>query len=444
MSSKRVSKGMEKQRSEAKCPSLEIKDVDACYGSMKILAGIDFSASHGELLGIIGPNGSGKTTLLRIISRILKPKVGTILLEDRDVLEMKDKEFSRNFAAVPQDTTINFEFSALDIVLMGRNPHLGRLELESEKDIEIARRCMELTNCWHLAERPITDLSGGERQRVIIARALTQEPKVLLLDEPTSHLDINYQIEVMELLKRLTSEEKLIVIAVIHDLNLAAQYCDRLVLLHEGKIVSLGTPAEVLTAENIKNTFGADVIVKRHPLTNRCYVSPIPSHLKHRGKNEIQDITIHLICGGGEGASLMHILSERGYNVTAGVVNMLDTDCEVAKLLDIPVVTEAPFSPITREALQAHLALMDKAKVVVLCDIPFGFGNLKNLEVAKAALERDKTLLVFDATSIEERDFTNGEATKQFIALKNKGALLVKNEEEVLKAVKQLYTEKRR
>ncbi len=411
---------------------LEIKDVDAYYGSVKILDGIDFSASHGELLGVIGPNGSGKTTLLRTISRILKPKVGTILLEGRDVQGMKDKEFSRNFAAVPQDTTINFDFSALDIVLMGRNPHLGRLELEGEEDIEIARRCMELTNCWHLAERPITELSGGERQLVIIARALTQEPKVLLLDEPTSHLDINYQIEIMELLKRLTSEEKLIVVAVIHDLNLAAQYCDRLALLHEGKIVSLGTQAQVLTAENIKNTFGADVIIKKHALTDHCFVSPVPSLLKRQNKNEAE-LTIHLICGGGEGASLMHELCERGYRVTAGVVNMLDTDQEVAKLLNIPVVTEAPFSPITEEAFQAHLALIDKANVVVLCNTPFGYGNLKNLEVAERALERNKPLLVFDATRIEKRDFTNGEATKRFIALKDKGAIMVKSQEEVLK-----------
>ena len=418
---------------------LEIKDVDAHYGSTKILDSINFSASHGELMGIIGPNGSGKTTLLRTISRILKPKVGAILLEGRDVQGMKDREFSRNFAAVPQDTTINFDFSALDIVIMGRSPHLGRLELETEKDIEIARRSMELTNCWRLAERPITELSGGERQLVIIARALTQEPKVLLLDEPTSHLDIKYQIEIMGLLKRLTSEEKLIVIAVIHDLNLAARYCDRLVLLHKGKIVSLGTQAQVLTAENIKNTFGADVIVKKHALTNQCYVSPVPSPLKHENKNEAGRVTIHLICGGGEGASLMHELSVKGYSVTAGVVNLLDTDYEVAKLLNIPIVTEAPFSPITQEVFQAHLTLADKANMVVLCNIPFGPGNLKNLEVAEAALKRKKALLVFDTTNIEKRDFTNGEAAKRFIALKNKGALTVKNEEEVLKITRQVF-----
>jgi iron complex transport system ATP-binding protein len=415
---------------------LEIKEVDTYYGSVKVLEGVDFSAAQGELLGIIGPNGSGKTTLLRTISRILKPRAGTVLLEDKDVRGMKEKDFARKFAAVPQDTSVNFDFPTLDIVLMGRNPHLGRLELETGADIEIAKRCMELTNCWHLAERPITALSGGERQRVIIARALTQEPRVLLLDEPTSHLDINYQIEIMELLKRLTLQEGLIVIAVIHDLNLAAQFCDRLVLLHRGTIIARGTQEEVLTAENIKKIFGAKVIVKRHALTNLCYVSPVPTPVKRPPREasdkNLADSTFHLICGGGEGASLMHLLSESGGKVTAGVVNMLDTDCEVAHLLRIPVVTEAPFSPITDTAFQAHLALIKKADVVVLCGIPFGFGNLKNMEAAEAALRMGKPVLAFGAESMEERDFTGGEATKRFIALKHNGAVMVKDPHEVI------------
>nr|QNO57692.1 vitamin B12 import ATP-binding protein BtuD [Methanosarcinales archaeon ANME-1 ERB7] len=411
--------------------TLEINNVDAYYGSVKVLEHVDFSAAHGEFLGIIGPNGSGKTTLLRTISRILKPKMGTIILDNSDVMAMNDKEYSRKFAAVPQDTNVNFEFSTLDIVLMGRNPHLGRLELENESDIAIARRCMELTNCWHLAERPITELSGGERQLVIIARALTQEPNVLLLDEPTSHLDINYQLEIMGLLKRLTAHDGLIVIAVIHDLNLAAQYCDRLVLLHGGKIISMGSQEEVLTAEHIKSTFGADVIVKLHALTNQCYLSPSPikrppeTSTKNKG-------TIHLICGGGEGAPSMHFLTEKGYKVTAGVLNLLDTDCEVAKLLDIPVVTEAPFSTITAESFEAHLALIGRADAVVLCGIPFGFGNIKNLEAAEAALKMDKLLLAFDADNLASRDFTGGVATKRFIELQTKGAVIVKSQDEML------------
>ncbi|MBK5191441.1 MAG: ABC transporter ATP-binding protein [Methanosarcinales archaeon] len=422
--------------------TLEIKDVDAYYGSVQVLEGVDFSAAKGELLGIIGPNGSGKTTLLRAIARILKPKTGAILLDGKQVMQMKDKEFSRKFAAVPQDTTIQFDFSALDVVLMGRNPHLGRLELESEKDIDIARRCMELTNCWHLAERPVTELSGGERQLVIIARALTQEPKVLLLDEPTSHLDINYQIEIMGLLKHLTVHEGLIIIAVIHDLNLAAQYCDRLALLRDGKIVSIGTQYEVLTAENIKTAFGADVIVKRHEVTNQCYVSPIPSSIKRQTEAahaNNADKTIHLICGGGAGASLMYLLSEHGYNVTAGVVNLLDTDCEVAQLLNIPVVTEAPFSPITEDTFSAHIKLIEKADVVVLCNIPVGFGNLKNIEAAEVALtKKGKSLLIVETDTIEKRDFTGGEATKRFLSLKDKGVVVAKPEEVVEVALAQM------
>lgn len=414
--------------------TLEIKEVDAYYGLVKVLTSVDFNAAQGELIGVIGPNGSGKTTLLRAISRILRPKVGTILLDDRDILKMKDREFSRNFAVVPQDTAVNFDFSALDVVLMGRNPHLGRLELETDKDMSIAKRSMELTNCWHLSERPITELSGGERQLVIIARALTQEPRVLLLDEPTSHLDINYQIEIMELLKRLTTQEGLIVIAVIHDLNLAAQYCDRLALLHKGQIAAAGTQEEVLTAANIKKAFGANVIAKRHALTNLCYVSPVPSHLK--GSASAAKATIHLICGGGEGAALMHVLTAKGYKVTAGVVNLLDTDYEVAQLLNIPIVTEAPFSPISDDAFQAHLNLIDEADVVVLCGIPVGFGNLRNLEAAEAALEMCKSVLVLDANGAGARDFTGGDATKRINELKARGALPVMTQVEMLEKLK--------
>ena len=416
--------------------ALEINDVDAYYGGVKVLEGVDFGAAPGELLGIIGPNGSGKTTLLRTIARILKPKTGAILLDAKDVVQMTDKEFSRQFAAVPQDTNVHFDFSALDIVLMGRNPHLGRLELESEKDIAIARRCMELTNCWQLAERPVTELSGGERQLVIIARALAQEPKVLLLDEPTSHLDINYQIEIMELLKHLTSHEGLIVIAVIHDLNLAAQYCDRLVLLRKGAIIAMGSQYAVLTAANIKTAFGANVIVKRHEVTNQCYVSPVPSSMKLQTEaaRKNNEITVHLICGGGVGASLMYLLSENGYNVTAGVVNLLDTDHEVAQLLNIPVVTEAPFSPITEDAFYEHIKQIENADVVVLCNSPVGFGNLKNVEAAEVALEQlGKKVIIVETDPIEKRDFTDGDATKRVIAIKDKGAVVVTKPEEVVK-----------
>jgi iron complex transport system ATP-binding protein len=228
----------------------------------------------------------------------------------------------------------------------------------------------------------------------------------------------------------------LIIIAVIHDLNLAAQYCDRLVLLRNGAIIAIGSQYEVLTAENIKAAFGADVIVKRHEMTSQCYVSPVPASVKRtsgEAARRTNEITVHLICGGGEGASLMYLLSERGYKVTAGVVNLLDTDHEVAQLLNIPVVTEAPFSPITEATFKAHLKQIEKADVVVLCNIPVGFGNLKNVEAAELALTRQgkKLVIVETAPPLEKRDFTDGEATKRLTNLKHNGAVVVKTTDNV-------------
>ncbi len=421
---------------------LKVEDVDACYGARQVLASINFEAARGEFLGIIGPNGSGKTTLLRAITRILYPAKGAIMLDGRSIYGLDAREFARRFALVPQDTAVNFEFSALDIVLMGRNPYLNRWELESKKDIEIARECMELTSCWHLADRPITELSGGERQLVVIARALTQEPDVLLLDEPTSHLDINYQIEIMELLKRLTTEKRLIVIAVIHDLNLAALYCDRLVLLHRGRVVAIGNPDQVLTPEHIKTTFGADVIVNRHVITNHCHVSPVPaSAILHDVKPESDHrTTVHLICGGGTGAPLMHSLTMKGYEVSAGVLNMLDTDYELAQFLRLRVVREAPFSPIGEKAFRELLTLIRNVDVVIVCDMPIGMGNLRNLEAAAVASEMGKPVLIFNG--IETRDFTGGEATKLFDALKNRGAIPVRDTMELLDKLRDIIEDR--
>ena len=432
--------------------SLEVRSVSASYGVKKVLESVDFKAERGEFLGIIGPNGSGKTTLLRTILRILKPKMGIVMINKRDIWDFNEKEFAKIFACVPQDTHISFDFTAIDVVLMGRNPHLRRFEFESERDFEIARRCMLLTKCWHLAERPVTELSGGERQRVLIARALAQEPKVLLLDEPTAHLDINYQIEIMELLRELASSG-LIIIAAIHDLNLASQFCDRLILLHNGKIEAIGEPEAVITAENIRKTFGADVVVRRNEITGRIFVLPLPTQHKREdaaaedaaegkasGRGEASERgvrkRVHVICGGGKGASLIHALVVAGCDVSAGVLNLLDADYEVAKELRCEVVAEAPFSPVSEDSHAENLRMIERADVVVLCEIPFGSGNLKNLKAAEFALKKGKTLIILEQESVENRDFTGGEATEIFKRLKKEGAIVVKNENEVLSFIK--------
>jgi iron complex transport system ATP-binding protein len=413
---------------------LTVNGVDCYYGSVKVLENVHLSVKEGDFVGVLGPNGSGKTTLLRSISRTLKPHRGVILLNDVDVYALKSVEVAKQMAVVPQDTLTAFNFTALDIVLMGRNPHLSRFQMESEKDVAVARKAMELTNMWHLAERPINELSGGERQRVIIARALAQEPKVLLLDEPTVHLDISNQLEIMDLLKELCLKKGLIVLAVFHDFNLASRYCDSAILLNSGKIVSVGDLDEVLTGENVRKVFQVEAVVKRHPITGSLYVIPVSAAKSPTTKK----FSVHLICGAGTGASLMKTLVERGYNVTAGALHVLDTDYETAQLLKIPVISEAPFSPITDETHKANLEMISKANAVVVAAVPFGYANLRNLEAAKGALKQGIPTFVIDEVPIKHRDFTKGEAEKLLSELKSKGAVFVGGQSQLLSLLDEL------
>lgn len=408
--------------------NLNIEGIDCFYDSAKILENVHFSVKTGIFLGILGPNGSGKTTLLKSISRVLKPRKGAILLDDTDVYKMKTTDVAKHMAVVPQDSAIAFSFSVFQVVLMGRTPHLRRLQSESEKDIAIAKRAMEFTGTWQLADRMVNELSGGERQRVIIARALTQEPQVLLLDEPTSHLDISNQLEIMDLLKQLCAEKKLLIVGVFHDFNLAARYCDSVILLKKGKIVAAGKTSETLTSENIKEVFGIDVIVNKHPVTNLPYVIPISKPKEQQQKN----LSVHVVCGAGTGSTLMKILTDAGYNVSAGVLNVLDTDFQTAHYLKIPVTTELPFSAIADKAQEANLAMMSKASLVVLTSVPFGHGNLVNLEAVKEALKRGIPTYVIDEVPIELRDFTQGKAKALLAELKQMKAVFVKDQTELL------------
>jgi len=245
---------------------IELNDVSLGYDHRAILNDVNLKAVPGKMLGLIGPNGSGKSTLIKGMTRLINIFSGHILIDGRDIKSIKREELARLIATVPQNPVLPEAFTAFEVVLMGRTPHLGLLRYEGGKDMAIAWQAMEATKTELFAERRVGELSGGERQRLIIARALTQQPKAILLDEPTAHLDINNQVEILNLVKSLCVEQSLTVIAALHDLNLAAQYCDWLIMLNGGGIYTEGTPQNVLTAQNIKEVYGAEVCVYPHPV----------------------------------------------------------------------------------------------------------------------------------------------------------------------------------
>jgi len=247
-------------------PMIELKDVSLGYNRRPVLTGINLQVSSEEIVGLIGPNAAGKSTIIKGINRLVRLFAGQILLNNTDITTIDRKALARLLATVPQNPTLPAAFTAFELVLMGRTPHLGLLRYEGIKDIAIVRQAMEVTQTDYLAKRRIGELSGGERQRLVIARALTQQPKVMLLDEPTASLDINHQIKTLNLMKRLCREQKLAVIIAQHDLNLAAQYCDRVILLNQGEIYAQGTPQDVITTQNIKAVYGAEVSVYPHPV----------------------------------------------------------------------------------------------------------------------------------------------------------------------------------
>jgi len=254
---------------------LKIRSLDFGYFKENILKEVSFTAKSGEVMGIVGPNGSGKTTLLKCIRKALVPRKGKIMIDGEDIMGWERSEIAKYFAVVPQNTNISFPFTVLEIVMMGRIPHLKRMQSESEKDIEVVKRAMRMTAIDRLYYRYVNNLSGGEVQRVVIARALAQEPKILLLDEPTSNLDINHQFETMKLIRDLARKEGMIVVIISHDLNLSMRYCDNLILLKEGKVFSSGSPESVLTKENIRNVYGVEAMIEYNAIIDSNQITLI-------------------------------------------------------------------------------------------------------------------------------------------------------------------------
>jgi iron complex transport system ATP-binding protein len=261
---------------------IDVREVSLGYGRKPVLKDLSFRVKPGEMVGLIGPNGCGKSTIIRALSRIISPYTGKILIDGKDITRIPRQALARLIGVVPQMPLLPSAFTAFEVVLMGRNPHLGLLQYEGPRDHKIALAAMGKTGTQSLTARRVRELSGGEIQCLLIARALTQETKAILLDEPTANLDIGHQIEILNMIKDLCQRENLTVLAALHDLNLAAQYCDRLLLINNGGIQAEGRPGEVITARNVQGVYRAAGCVFSHPTNN------LPCVLISAGDNTTQ------------------------------------------------------------------------------------------------------------------------------------------------------------
>ncbi|MFA6225053.1 MAG: ABC transporter ATP-binding protein [Methanoregula sp.] len=387
--------------------SIRAENLRAGYGTQEIVKSVSCSFTPGTFTGIIGPNGSGKTTLLKAFSRVI-PASGILELEGKSVADFTPAELGMALGFVPQDEGRPFSFSVMQVVLMARYTRTSRFAALAPDDYARCHHAVAETGVAHLADRSIQTLSGGEWQRVLIARALAQDTNVLLLDEPTSHLDLSHQSDILSLMRSLAGSGSTI-IGVFHDLNMAALYCDRLIMIQHGQIVTDGTPAQVLTPEKIRLVYGADVVTSCHPATGRTFLMPIKT--TNGNGSSLKPLNVLVISGGGSGAALLHFLAGKGLSLSAGILATTDTDYITAQALDIPCIPVLPFSHIPVDALEKLRAMLSHADRIILSIHPVESGNLP---VLLALRETDPARIIIhlpEGWDFSSYDFVQGAAT---------------------------------
>jgi iron complex transport system ATP-binding protein len=376
------------------------------YPGQGVLHDVQITARPGEIVGLIGPNGAGKSTLIKVISRTLPMQAGVVQLDGRPLQDWSHRDLARQLAVVAtQEVPQTGTLTVRQYVGLGRTPHQDWLGTPTPDDRQAIDQAIEQVNATHLRDRPFMALSAGERQRAQLARALAQCPSLLLLDEPTAHLDVGQQQALLRLLRRVADQGVTVVVA-IHDLNLAASLCDRLVLLAAGQVIAQGSPETVLTPGHLAAGYGHPWLIRQHPVSGRPFVFPADP-------TQAQDEAplIHLIGGGGALAALAGQLAAWGYRLQAGVLHQGDSDVLLTQDLGIPTLIAPSFAPIDA-ARQAELQIwLARADAVIVGDVPFGPGNAGNLQALVAVPHRQ--VLAVSRLSWSERDYTGGHLGRQ-------------------------------
>jgi len=337
---------------------IRLAEVGVEIGGTAILEAVSLSVERGEFVALVGPNGAGKTTLLRTINGLIGPTRGTVAVDGQDIGELSAREIARLVATVPQESTFDFEFSVEDVVLMGRTPHRGRFATTTTADWEAVETALEQTETAQFRDRAVTTLSGGERQRVVLARALAQDTPVLLLDEPTSNLDINHQIQSLSVARACADRDQAVV-AAIHDLELAARFCDRMLLVHDGRVRASGPPADVLSDPATEDAFGIRTAVSTNPVTGTTTVTPLDAD-PPTGSH------VHVLGRGTRASHVVGHLAGAGFEVSVGIVPETDIATETARKLAADVVTAPPFEAVAERTRERAATLSDAAAVTVV------------------------------------------------------------------------------
>jgi iron complex transport system ATP-binding protein len=363
---------------------IRVEDVSVALGDTEILEAVSMAVDEGEFVGLVGPNGAGKTTLLRCFSGILSPDEGVVTVDGDAVAGLGARESSRRIAVVPQDTSLAFDFSVRDVVAMGRTPHRGRFDRATSEDRDVVDRAMARTEVAQFADKSITAVSGGERQRVVLARALAQAAPVLVLDEPTASLDVNHQVRTLDLVADLVDDGRTAV-AAIHDLSLAARYCDRLVLLADGGVVAAGLPERVLERSTVADAFDADAAVVDDPVTGTPAVTPLSA-----GDLRV-DGTVHVVGTGAQAGRVVTTLAAAGATVTAGPAPAGDAVATAADGVDAPVVTVPAFHGVDDDAVR------EVADLAAAADCALAAGTVP-ADALRALPDATRTYATPDAT----------------------------------------------
>ena len=436
---------------------LDVQHITFGYSDKQpLLYDVSLHVHKGEMVGLLGPNGSGKTTLLRLVSGLFSPQQGKVLLEGRTLQQWGRRGVAQRIAVVPQELHIPFAFTVEHMVSLGRMPFVKPfLGERTAHDQSIVADALQATGVTPFADRIFNELSGGERQRVMIAMALAQEPSLLLLDEPTSHLDIKYQIETLELVQRLNAERGVTVIAAMHDLNLASRYFPRLLLFQRGIIADAG-PAEVLEPELLSRVYGVDVRVGI--LRGAKYLSVLPpDNADENVSEQPQQAVVHLIAGGGSGEVMMRALADEHIPFSIGPLNIGDSDYTLALRLADHVIVEQPYAPISSTSLEQMRSSLTQVSLLIICPTPVGPGNVALLREAVVAAKRgipvsllaspdttvcdsDTTIEMGDSdlqhTGIAVRDYTGGEAVKLIGELLQQGTNVIRSVSDAVESIR--------